>query len=114
MLRMVACVCFPPFTEETTRSTHDTKVDEDDELEAFVAKTSFVRLLCPYEKDNPVQFGDRLEGDFNVLFHLRFYDGTTWLARFPLSYSPATRTRNKVVTMKYAKERTGIQGKVIV
>jgi len=85
--------------------------EDDPELETFVAtinQAELIALASSLRDGRPCKIGDRLEGGFNVLFHLYFDDGITWLARFPLpDYSPK-RMESEIATMKYIRERTTI------
>ena len=105
------------FPDDTSASIKDVRPSDDDdddvdpETEAFVAsinQTELSSLASSLRKGQPCKVGERLQGAFNVLFHIHFNDGVTWLARFPLPQCPSLRMKSEIATMKYVKERTKI------
>ena len=88
-----------------------TCVKVDEELEAFVTtinQSELCSIASSLREGKLCTVGERLGGDFNILFHLHFEDGTTWLARFPLPKYPAIRLKSEIATMKYVQQHSNI------
>lgn len=69
------------------------------------------RLIVKHRLGSPVEMGKIMQGGFNIVYRMKFLDGGTAIARFPMPgivKFPEEKVRTEVATMRYIQEHTTI------